>query len=147
MSILHPKWSLSHIPAANSPGSDPALLSLVWTVEADTFICPGLSRVSGLPTKGGRVGIHGQPHQTHSSLTAPLRGKERAMWVSGPFLLRIHCCPCWGAGTTSHVTSKRQDTETLEMPGFHCSSSPGEKALIKCLVLGVGDGGRPYPKV
>lgn len=96
MSILHPKWSLSHIPAANSPGSDPALLSLVWTVEADTFICPGLSRVSGLPTKGGRVGIHGQPHQTHSLLTAPLRGKERAMWVSGPFLLRIHCCPCWG---------------------------------------------------
>lgn len=145
MSILHPKWSLSHIPAANSLGSDPALLSLVWTVEADTFICPGLSSLR--TTHEGRQSWHPRPTPPDSLIAyCPAEGKGKGH-------VGLRTIPPWdsllsmlGAGTTSHVTSKRQDSET-EMPGFHCSSSPGEKALIRCLVLGMGDGGRPYPKV
>lgn len=115
-SILHPKWSLSHIPAANSPGSDPAIFTLVWTVEADTFICPGLSRVSGLPTGGGRVGIHGQPHWTHSVAYCPAEGTGKGhVGVSTiPPQHSLLSTLGGGAGTTSHVTSNRQDTESLK---------------------------------
>lgn len=61
----------------------------------------------------GRVGISGQPHQTHSVANCPAEGKGRATRISGPSLIRIHCRPHWVAGITSHVTSKRQDTENL----------------------------------
>lgn len=41
-------------------------------------------------------GREADPARLTQLLTAQLRGKERVMWVSGPFLLRIHCCPHWG---------------------------------------------------
>lgn len=76
MSILHPKWSLSHIPAANSPGSDPALLSLVWTVEVDTFICPGLSSLR--TAHKGRQSWHPRPTPPDSLIAyCPAEGKGK----------------------------------------------------------------------
>lgn len=80
-------------------------------------------------------GREADPTRLTQLLTALLRGKERAMWVSGPFLLRIHCCPHWGADTVAHVTSKTRYRNS-EKSGFHCPHSIGEKTLVRCPVLG-----------
>lgn len=61
-------------------------------------------------------------------LTALLRG--RATWVSGPSLIRIHCCPHWVAGIASHVTSKRQDTENLRSQAHFATADLGRRPSI-----------------
>lgn len=65
-------------------------------------------------------------------LTALPRGKERAMWVSGPFLLRIHCCPHGVGGGRHHIPCNLRETRygISEKSGFHCPRSTGEEAVL-----------------
>lgn len=108
----HSHTFLLQIPLAQT------LLYSPWSGQwkQTTFICPGLSRVSGLPTGGGRVGIHGQPHQTHSVAYCPAEGTGKGhVGVSTiPPQHSLLSTLGGGAGTTSHVTSNRQDTESLK---------------------------------
>lgn len=101
-----------------------------------------LSESQDYPGRETELASMASPTRLTQLLTALLRRKERAMWVSGPFLLRIHCYLHWGlgGGTVSHGTSKTQETETLR------SQSSVTPAALESLIS-MGDGGRPYPKL
>lgn len=129
---------LPHIPAANSSDSDPVLLTLLRTVEADTFLCP-VAESRDYPGREAGLASRANPTRLIQLLTALLRGKERAMWVSGPFLLRIHCCLHGvGVGRRHHIPCNLKETRygNSEKSGFHCPCSTVEEALFdtQCLV-------------
>lgn len=98
------------------------------------------------PGKKAELPSMGRPHQIHSVAYCPAEGKGKSHEVSGPFLLRIHRCSHWGAGTASHVTSKRRYRNS-EKSGFHCPCITEEKTLSRCPVLGMGGGGWPDPRL
>lgn len=147
MSILHPKWSLS----------THSCCKFLWFRTCSTH--PGLdigSRHVPLPrlkqslriTQERRQSCHpwADPTRFTQLLTALLRGKERAMRSQDHSSLGSIAVHTGGAGTASHVTSKRRYRNS-EKSGFHCPCITEEKTLNRCPVLGMGGGGWPDPRL